>query len=243
MTRAFLALGVLLLVGCGSSSKGSSSSSSSVSVHCDYTTTGLCFTVSAPAITPTQKAALQADCAGGAPAGTFGEGACSTANTVAGVCTAHDPTQLSPAAVAGMSITGVYATAHFDATTAAANCATWAGGGTWSGGGSGNVTVSCTWAGDECVQIDGAVTGAESTQMQAGCTGGTTPGTWAAAACGTAGALTGSCYYANANTYLTPIVGVTLAGSATLRAYYYSAAWTLTEAQGDCAAAPAGVWQ
>lgn len=237
MKRTLAAVGLAVALGCGSSSKGGSSTQGSASVQCTYgsgPSSGVCLTLTAPSISADQKTGLQNECT--TDGGTYAEGPCSTANAVPGTCTATDPSAMTSVAVSGMSIKGTYATAHFDATSAAAHCSSW---GTWqaSGGGGGGTTVSCTWAGEACQQLTGTISSSEQTQLQSSCTG--AAGTYAASACSTAGTVPGSCYYANGN----DISPITLAGATTARTYYDAAAFSSTTAQADCAAPPAGAWQ
>lgn len=228
---------VVVAVGCGGSSKKSSTTTSGASIHCTYAAQGMCMGLSAPAITSAQRTSLQNECT--ADGGAFADGACSATNAVPGTCTVTSASVMPTTSVPGMSLTATFYTPTFNATSAASACGafgTWSAGGGGGGGGGGN-TLSCTWAGDGCNQLAGSLTAAEIAQVQATCTG--SGGTYAAGACSTTGAVSGSCFYTDGDV----IVPGEIATAFSLRAYYYSASWTLAQAQADCAAPPAGVWQ
>lgn len=237
MGNRWLAVAALALAtACGGSSS-KSNTGGGTALQCSYPAQSMCFTVRAPAYTAAQTTALQGECT--ADGGTYGTGACATTNAVAGACTVTNPANLPTTQVTGMTVVGTFYSPTFTPAIAAATCATM---GTWSGsggggGGGGAATVSCTWAGDGCQTVSGTITAAELTALQGACTG--SGGTYAASACSTAGAVAGSCYYANGAV----VLPVAVAGATTVRAYYYTASWNLTTAQADCAAPPAGVWQ
>lgn len=107
------------------------------------------------------------------------------------------------------------------------------------GGGSGESrstrVLSCTFANDYCDALTAQLTSAEFAGLQTSCANaGGTAGT----ACSTVGALSGHCQY---DTAATGQMGFAYPG-ATITEYYYSANWTLLDAQAYCDSPPAGVW-
>lgn len=222
------AAAMVIAAGCGGGGSGGTNNNTggATALQCNYPAQSMCLTVRAPAFTAAQTTALQNECT--TDGGTYGTGACPTTNAVAGTCTVTNPANLPATTVTGMVVTASFYTPTFNATTAAAACGamgTWAGGG---GGGGGGTVVSCNFGNVICAQNNGPFDAAMISAVQASCT--QNSGTFAQAACSSAGAL-GSCYYAPDQSGFSE------------RIYYYSSFGTLAEAQADCATPPAGVWQ
>ena len=103
--------------------------------------------------------------------------------------------------------------------------------------GSAYAVVSCSFAGAYgCDQVSGTITNCERAALGAACAGG--GGVFSDAGCSTVGTVPGLCSYADASV----MTGVPVAAGAVLNEFYYSAGWSLSEAQSYCAAPPAGVW-
>lgn len=220
-------MAVVIATACSSSS--SSNSGGGNVIHCTYAAQGECFTVTAPSFTTGQRTALQNECTG--DGGAFGAGACATTSAVAGTCTVTDPSSLVTTQVAGLSMTANFYTPSFDATSAAAACAsfgTWSGGG--GGGGGGNITTArCNMPSNGfCATLTApAITPAQQTALQAECTA--DGGTWGTTACSTANTVTGTCTVTGAS-YLptTQVSGLVM----TLR--FYTPTFDATTAANQC---------
>jgi hypothetical protein len=113
-------------------------------------------------------------------------------------------------------------TAAGGAALCAAMYGTWTSAGGGGGGGDGTVTVHCLWPDDQCWEVTGPLTATDLAEMDTGC--GYIGGTYAATACSAANTVPGFCFYTDP-------------GSPEMyeEDYYYTASWTLTDAQADCA--------
>ncbi|ABS27792.1 hypothetical protein [Anaeromyxobacter sp. Fw109-5] len=166
---------------------------------------GLCR--SGPGMTPTVC---------GAEGGAFLPSGCPSASRVGGCTT---PEQGQP------MMTSFYSP-DYSAADGAAVCAamygTWTSAGGGGGGGGGTVTVHCRWPDDQCWEVTGPLTATDLAEMESAC--GSMQGIYAATACSTANTVAGLCFYADAGW-----------PESYEEDYYYTASWTLTTAQADCA--------